>query len=127
MYDAGKIIIGIVLFLVLITFPFWFTLALGNPDYRPDPELPAGQVQCVESKEYMVHWHMDLLNQWRDSVVRQGNRMYVSSEYGERHEMSLTRTCMRCHNSKEKFCDRCHDYTAVDPYCWDCHVEPKGE
>jgi hypothetical protein len=120
MYDAGKIIIGIV-------FPFWFTLALGNPDYRPDPELPAGQVQCVESKEYMVHWHMDLLNQWRDSVVRQGNRMYVSSEYGERHEMSLTRTCMRCHNSKEKFCDRCHDYTAVDPYCWDCHVEPKGE
>jgi hypothetical protein len=117
MYDAGKIIIGIVLFLVLITFPFWFTLALGNPDYRPDPELPAGQVQCVESKEYMVHWHMDLLNQWRDSVVRQGNRMYVSSEYGERHEMSLTRTCMRCHNSKEKFCDRCHDYTAVDPYC----------
>jgi hypothetical protein len=127
MYDAGKIILGIAIFLVLITFPFWFTLALGNPDYQPDPELPAGQVQCVESKEYMIHWHMDLLNQWRDSVVRDGNRMYVSREYGDRHEMSLTRTCMRCHESRERFCDRCHDYTAVDPYCWDCHVEPKGE
>jgi hypothetical protein len=125
MYDTGKIILGIVIFLVLVTFPFWFTLALGNPDYRPKPELPTGN--CVESREYMVHWHMDLLNDWRDSVVRDGNRMYISSEYGDRHEMSLSRTCMRCHKSKEKFCDRCHDYTAVDPYCWDCHVEPKGE
>jgi len=125
MYDAGKIILGIVIFLVLITFPFWFTPALGNPDYRPEPELPAGK--CVESREYMVHWHMDLLDEWRDSVVRDGNRMYVSSEYGDRYEMSLTRTCMSCHTSKERFCDRCHDYTGVDPYCWDCHVEPKGQ
>ena len=125
MYDAGKVILGIVAFLVLITFPFWFTLALGNPDYRPDPELPTGR--CVEEREWMVHWHMDLLNDWRDSVVRDGNRMYVSRDFGDRHEMSLTRTCMRCHTSKEKFCDRCHDYTAVDPYCWECHVEPKGQ
>jgi hypothetical protein len=125
MYDAGKIILGIVVFLVLITFPFWFTLALGNPDYQPEPEMPSGR--CVEEREYMVHWHMDLLNDWRDSVVRDGNRMYVSRDFGDRYEMSLTRTCMSCHKSKEKFCDRCHDYTAVDPYCWDCHVEPKGE
>jgi hypothetical protein len=39
--------------------------------------------------------------------------------------MSLTRTCLDCHSNKAEFCDRCHTYMAVDPYCWDCHVEPK--
>ena len=35
-------------------------------------------------------------------------------------------SCMSCHANKDKFCDRCHDYLAVKPYCWDCHVEPQG-
>jgi hypothetical protein len=32
---------------------------------------------------------------------------------------------MGCHVNKSEFCDRCHDYTAVTPYCWECHVEPR--
>jgi hypothetical protein len=39
--------------------------------------------------------------------------------------MSLTGTCLDCHSDKEKFCDACHTYSAVDPYCWDCHVIPE--
>jgi hypothetical protein len=31
---------------------------------------------------------------------------------------------MACHTSKKEFCDRCHDYTSVTPYCWDCHLAP---
>jgi hypothetical protein len=71
----------------------------------------------------MRPYHMDLLNQWRDAVVRDGDRIYVSST-GERFEMSLSNTCMDCHVSKVNFCDSCHNYVGVSPYCWDCHVEP---
>jgi hypothetical protein len=40
--------------------------------------------------------------------------------------MSLTNTCItQCHSNKAKFCDRCHDYMNVQPWCWDCHNFPK--
>ncbi len=123
MYDAGKIITGLVIFVVLVTFPFWFSIVAGKSGYVPEPELPANQDSCVESREYMRSYHMDLLNQWRDAVVRQGNRIYVSST-GEKFEMSLSGTCMGCHVSKASFCDQCHNYVGVSPYCWDCHVAP---
>jgi hypothetical protein len=58
-------------------------------------------------------------------VVREGRRDYVSTLSGTTYDMSLSRTCMDCHSNKADFCDRCHDYLAVNPYCWDCHVEPK--
>ena len=123
MHDAGKIIFGLIIFLALITFPFWFTLASGKAGYRPNPELPEGN--CVESKAYMKAWHMDLLNEWRDEVVRSRDRVYVTAD-GRRYEKSLTRTCLGCHQSKANSCDRCHDYLDVQPYCWECHVDPKG-
>ena len=126
MHDAGKIITGLVIFVAVVTFPLWFTLASGDADFRPDPKLPTDQKDCVESKEYMKAWHMDLLNQWRDAVVRDTTRLYISSN-GKQYKMSLSNTCMKCHDNKEKFCDQCHNYIGVDPYCWDCHVEPKGE
>jgi hypothetical protein len=33
---------------------------------------------------------------------------------------------MDCHSNKKEFCDTCHDYSSVTPYCWSCHIEPKG-
>jgi len=39
--------------------------------------------------------------------------------------MSLQNGCMTCHSNKKKFCDECHNYMAVVPYCWDCHIQPK--
>ena len=44
---------------------------------------------------------------------------------GKQYTMSLINTCMKCHTSKAKFCDRCHNYMAVTPDCWDCHIAPK--
>jgi hypothetical protein len=67
--------------------------------------------------------HTDLLNTWKEQVVRDGKRTYVSST-GKAHQMSLTNTCMECHANKAKFCDRCHDYMNVKPFCWDCHNIP---
>lgn len=123
MYDGGKIITGLIIFIALVTFPLWYTAAAGGGGDRPEPKLPAGEKKCVESKAFMKAWHMDLLNEWRDAVVRGGDRVYVATD-GEKHNMSLTLTCMECHADKAAFCDACHNDVGVSPACWDCHVEP---
>ena len=69
--------------------------------------------------------HMEVLDDWRDSVVREGNRMVEVEGLGQ-VEMSLTRSCLGCHGSYENFCKKCHDYADVTPYCWDCHIIPEG-
>lgn len=124
MYDAGKIFTGLAAFLVILTIPFWYTAAMGKAGEKPKLEMPKDEKKCVESKEYMRDSHMDLLNQWRDAVVRYGEHVYISSD-GTRHKMSLTNTCMKCHTDKAQFCDKCHAYVAMTPFCWDCHVDRK--
>jgi hypothetical protein len=124
MYNAGKVIVGIAIFLVLITFPIWYNAATGQATYVPELEKPVGQEQCVEDTEYMTAFHMDLLNAWRDEVVRSGERFYID-DAGGRVEKSLTNTCLSCHVNKDRFCDKCHDYMGVEPYCWDCHIVPE--
>jgi hypothetical protein len=119
--DKPIIIVGLVIAVGALTFPFWYNLAIGSPTPSPDLETPEGQ--CVEDVETMRAEHMDLLNKWRDAVVRDGEKTYVSKTYGDSHEMSLTRTCMSCHESRESFCQKCHSYANVEPTCWDCHVE----
>ena len=109
MHDAGKIIPGLIIFLLLVTFPIWYTAARGQSGHRPELEYPAGEEKCVESKEYMRAWHMDLLNEWRDSVVRHGERTYTAGDH-QTYDMSLQGTCMKCHTNKASFCDRCHGY-----------------
>jgi len=121
MYDAGKIIVGLVIFLVLVTSPLWYNLVSGSPVTAPELQYPTDSTQCVEAKDYMRASNMDLLN----AVVREGRRDHVSALTGKSYDMSLSRTCMDCHDNKAQFCDACHTYMAVTPYCWDCHVEPK--
>ena len=127
MYDSGKIVVGLLIFLVLFTSPLWMNMSSEKIAEKPNIVLPANadQMQCVNSAEYMRHWHMDLLNEWRDEVVRNDNRFFIAPD-GNKYEMSLTKTCMNCHSNKEQFCDQCHNYLGVTPYCWDCHVEPKN-
>jgi hypothetical protein len=124
MYDAGKVIVGLVIFLALLTFPTWYNVATGKATYVPELEKAVKGENCVEDTEYMRASHMDLLNTWRDKVVREGERIHVAPD-GTKYNMSLTLTCLDCHASKERFCNKCHDYMSVDPYCWDCHVIPE--
>ncbi|KIX13463.1 sulfate reduction electron transfer complex DsrMKJOP subunit DsrJ [Dethiosulfatarculus sandiegensis] len=121
MYDKGKIISGLVIFVALVLLPFWWQA--GSAGVKPDPQLPKAEKTCVMSKEMMRTEHMQILNQWRDDVVRDADRLYVADN-GKKFEMSLSNGCMRCHNDKEKFCDQCHNYLGVNPYCWDCHLTP---
>lgn len=124
MYDAGKVVSGLVLFIVFITFPAWFNVAVGTADYVPELAKPVKGERCVAETEYMRSSHMDLLNTWRDDVVRRGDRVYTAGD-GTRYNKSLSRTCLDCHADKVGFCDKCHDYLKVAVYCWDCHVIPQ--
>lgn len=135
MYDSGKIIAGLVIFVAVVTFPIWG--GIGGEDKGPNHVKPASG-QCVESAAYMRTNHMQMLDEWRDSVVRDGERVYVSKAYGTKFDMSLSSTgssianpgeekksCMSCHSNKKEFCDACHEYSSVEPFCWTCHIEPK--
>jgi len=131
MYDGWKVIIGIIIFIGIATFPFLYDIGKASVP-PPEPKIDTPEIQkmvekkCVESKSFMKTEHMVMLNDWRDSVVRNGNRLYIATN-GKEYAMSLQNTCMRCHSNKKKFCDECHNYVAVIPYCWDCHIEPKEE
>ncbi len=124
---SGKIIIGLVILVIAATVPIWYSMVVGGPGTPPEVELPADATHCVEGRHYMAAEHMKLLNEWRDAVVREGGKTYKSAAFGEEYEMSLTETCMDCHSNKDTFCDKCHEYADVDPYCWDCHIEPEGQ
>ena len=154
MYDGGKIIAGLIIgLLLLFMWPFIYDRS-GKASKVPDPVLTekakdAGA--CVAPTTYMQKYHMVLLDDWRHSVVRDGDRYFNTGEgtwhmrllndiqdaprhAGERlykpaekkiYYKSLQVTCMDCHSNKSKFCDQCHDYMGVVPYCWECHIEPK--
>ncbi len=133
LYDGGKIFIGIIVFVGIAAFPVFYNV--GKVNAKPEPKLdtPAiqeyeklnGKKECVESKEFMRPEHMQLLNNMRESVVRDSNRGYISETNKKRWNMSLQNGCMNCHSNKKKFCDVCHNYMAVKPFCWDCHIQPK--
>lgn len=127
LYNKGIILTGLVVFLVLGTFPFWYNMgkAAPAPIRVLTPEAKAAKT-CILSAELMRTEHMQMLNEWRDMAVRDDTRLYVSSS-GKQYEMSLSNTCLECHSNKTDFCDRCHDYAAVDPYCWDCHIDNPKE
>jgi hypothetical protein len=128
LYNGGKIIAGIVVFLIVATFPFWY----GRGKEVPPPELkmdtPAIQrlkeKLCVEPAPFMRASHMKLLGDWRDRAVREGKRTYAAAD-GRVFQVSLTGTCLECHSNKKQFCDRCHDYAGAKPNCWSCHIIPE--
>jgi len=131
-YDEKYILVGLIIFIVLATFPVWLThgKAVPPPDPKIDTPVIAAMAkkQCVLSKEEMITGHMQLLNEWRTQVVRDGKRVYVAKD-DKTYEMSLQNECMKCHSNKTQFCDQCHNYAGLqkdaDPYCWNCHIAPK--
>lgn len=123
MYDKDKIIPGLIIFVLIVIFPIWYN-AVGSGGPAPKPEKPLGLTACVAPAQFMRTSHMQLLNQWRDEVLREGKREKITVA-GVEYQKSLQNGCMYCHNSKKKFCDECHRYASVKPYCWDCHIEPE--
>ncbi len=121
-YDSKKILPGLAIFVGLVLFPFMYNMGGAAP--APKPELPKQAKACVRSASFMKAEHMQLLDQWRNMVVRDHQRYYKAPD-GKKVLASLQNNCLKCHTSKAKFCDQCHNYVGVKPYCWDCHLAPK--
>jgi hypothetical protein len=123
--DRPLILGGLIVFIVLVTTPVWRGLATPKVTLAaPEIKLPAQERECVAPVSYMRTSHMQLLEEWRDSVVRTGQRKYVAYN-GKLYEKSLTQTCLSaCHGSRQEFCDRCHNYSGVSALnCWKCHSD----
>lgn len=123
----GMITAGLVIFLMMVTFPFWY----GKGSKTPPPVLSLDtpvinemkEKRCVEDTSFMRANHMKMLNAWRDEAVREGHRQYTAQD-GRAYEKSLSGTCIKCHSNREQFCTRCHDYVGAKPTCFNCHVVP---
>jgi len=123
MYNKLTIIPGLAIFVMIVTSPIWLNAFMAGSDL-PKVELPpGGEKVCVAPAVEMRANHMVLLNEWRDDVLRNGNRVAVTVD-GKEYRKGLQMACMSCHTNKEKFCDTCHVYASVKPYCWDCHLSP---
>ena len=130
MYKPAKIIVALVIFLAIVTFPIWSSI--GSDSVSPDVEIsldtPAinalgDDATCIYDTDYMRANHMKVLDDWKVEVVRNGNRMIVTED-GREYLASLQNTCFECHSNYEDFCLKCHEYSNVDPSCWECHLEP---
>ncbi|CAN2042705.1 Sulfate reduction electron transfer complex DsrMKJOP subunit DsrJ [Candidatus Magnetomoraceae bacterium gMMP-15] len=128
MYDKNAIVTGLVIFVIIMTIPIWYNIGRSTPP--PEPKISdkaKAAKDCIAPGSFMKAEHMQILGDWRDAVVRDADRLYVAPN-GKEYTISLSTgedSCMGCHVSKADFCDKCHDYASVDPYCWDCHIEPK--
>lgn len=129
MNDKGIIITGLIIFVIIILFPVWYNFT-KPATVALEPELSEkakAAKNCVLPKEEMKAQHMQILDEWRENVVRKGKRVYVAGS-GKEYNMSLStgdNSCIGCHTNKAEFCDKCHDFASVRPYCWDCHNEPE--
>ena len=128
LYDFKYIALGLIVFFGLL---FSAVLPnLGKTVAAPDPKLDTPAIQklaekdrkCVMPKDYMRTNHMQMLVDWREAVVRDGQREFVNPE-GKKFVASLSNTCLDCHSNKSKFCDQCHNYVAVTPNCFGCHLD----
>ena len=124
-YDKGKIFLGLAIFVGLVASPFWYNPVFGTGTTAPpEVKLPKDAKQCVLPRAEMRASHMQVIYEWREEVVRGGARTYRHAD-GTDRPMSLSNTCLGCHEGKKEFCDACHGYLAVQPFCWDCHFDPK--
>ena len=136
LYDFKYIGLGLLIFFALVLSPILPNL--GKTVAAPDPKLDTPAIQklaekerkCVMPTDYMRAYHMQMLVDWREEVVRSkgagggpvDDRMFVNPE-GKKYLASLSNTCMECHSNKSQFCDQCHNYVAVTPNCWGCHLD----
>lgn len=128
-----NIIIGIVVFLLVMTAPAWLNIGHGSQIAEPEVSLDTPEIlamgddaKCIYDKEYMRSHHMELLHQWKRQAMRENNRSMVTED-GREFQLSLQQTCLRCHSNYEDFCKKCHDYNKVEPNCWNCHVNPSAK
>ena len=131
--NKRNIVIGIVVFILVVTTPLWLNIGRGADAAAPEMSYDTTAIKamgddahCIYDAEYMRTHHMEILAQWKEQAIRDGNREFVAPD-GTKYEVSLQNTCLECHSNYEDFCKKCHDYNDVTPNCWTCHVEPTAK
>ncbi len=106
----------LIILLPLVCYIARGVVSLGGEPSIPLLEQPDAKItSCMEGKDvqYMRYQHWEYLIELREKVVRDGDRAS-----GGLH------SCRECHQSRERFCDRCHDAVSLKPDCFDCHYYP---
>jgi hypothetical protein len=133
MYDSDKIIPGLLIFVLLITFPFWYNNLIGNVSAGPtkDPNLSPDMLEYANFSNNQKHppaaemraKHMELLQSFHTAA---DPAKMAAAQKGEKKVSTMG--CLNCHTGADKplqFCDSCHAYAAVTiPNCWTCHTKP---
>jgi hypothetical protein len=105
--------------LLIILFPLGHSIVgrvipRGSDTSEPFLERPDAKYdRCVKETSYMRYHHWELLREIREEVVR----------YGKRGDIGLD-GCRKCHTSKERFCNQCHNAVSLTPDCFGCHYYP---
>ena len=128
MRDVRFIAAGIAVFVLLFTFPFLMNLGKTSVQIQPPGILQddkamqelADKLGVKDGDEFREK-HRQVLADWKQLVVRDGKRIYVTKD-GREVPMSLENLA-----SQPQYCTTCHDYAGIEkPSCWTCHEEPKG-
>ncbi|NTV05418.1 MAG: sulfate reduction electron transfer complex DsrMKJOP subunit DsrJ [Chlorobiaceae bacterium] len=120
---SSKLILMVTV-LVICCFAVLNVFRSGEAETPQKPVARASAIdstKCIAPSEFMRANHMQVLNAWEKSVVREGNRVHIAAN-GSRFQKSLN-TCLGCHNNR-LFCFNCHSYANVKPKCWNCHLSP---
>lgn len=97
-----------------------YVLAHGSQSSPPFIERPDKKYQsCVKETTYMRFHHMDLLKEIREDVVREGKRGEIGLAIG-------LNNCRKCHASRERFCNQCHNAVNLHLDCFGCHYYPEA-
>jgi hypothetical protein len=126
MYDSGKIIPGLAVFVLLITFPFWYNKLVCNVGAAPvkNPNLSKEMLQGANFPNGQRHLPAAEMRAKHMNVL-QGIHTTAKSYVSGKDEKKPTMSCIGCHGAKEQFCDSCHAYASVKaPDCWTCHTKP---
>ena len=100
--------------LIVLLPPLYGVAGIVLPKEILDLTIDKPDQECFEDARSMSKNHGSLLRQARDEAVREG---IVG-------EVELN-SCLDCHESRARFCDRCHSVAGVAPNCFECHYYPE--
>ena len=103
-----------VLIVALIGLSFVPVITRGSSTAEVFLEYPTSD-SCVRETGYMRFYHMDLLKEVREDVIR----------HGTRGEITLS-GCRECHTYRDQFCNKCHDAVTLKLDCFGCHYYPES-
>ncbi len=122
--QTAVMVYALVGFSLLSTSALVGTAHAGTP--FPDIHEPTDKsVKCIQPEDVMRREHMNYILHERDETMREGIR-------GEPESLA---NCINCHvepdengeiagiETDQHFCSACHEYTAVQIDCFQCHAD----